>query len=241
MKCFAVLAAVTVVMLGSCKPQSQATQSIDAGALVGNFLNEKRFSVSGSLVYRGRCESYEVIDKIALRRQIHETQSPVEALRELLADDPRMRVAQEPNGIIRMAETDVPRDFLDHKFSRISLRPVIEEALFNPPYALMAILDAPEVQAYMNSNRIHQPGKPGLFRQVSILSSDSPTSPHMPDYLDNVTLAGALDRLADTFRTGFWVYEDCRDGFFGARIVSLRFEPTSVGVAWHRTMPRREH
>ena len=50
---------------------------------------------------------------------------PVETLREMFADDAKMQVTQDSNGIIRMVETDVPQHILNLK---------IEHLFFNPEY-----------------------------------------------------------------------------------------------------------
>jgi hypothetical protein len=105
--------------------------------------------VSGSLEYWGRCElDHQLPDFPKLHAIEKNTDSPVQALREIFSgDDPEMQVTQEPDGTIRMAETDVPQDLLDVRIAHISFKAAYKAAYddslggqYDQRFALAAVL-----------------------------------------------------------------------------------------------------
>src|SRR5579863_1114210 len=67
-----------------------------------------RAHVSGSLEYWGRCDAG--LDFPKLQSPQKSADAPVDALREIFANNPEMQVKEEPSGKIRMVERDVPDD-----------------------------------------------------------------------------------------------------------------------------------
>jgi len=129
---------------------------------------------------------------------------PLYILREILADDPDMQIAQDtPDGKIRMIERGVPTDVLDLTISHISFD---QWPMYGPVDGLRAILHAPEVVAFMKARDIGWPlhgwGVRGGGGQWP------PEQPHLSGSLDNVTVRGVLDHVVKTF-PGIWVYENC--------------------------------
>jgi hypothetical protein len=120
-----------------------------------------------------------------------------------------MRVTQEPDGTIRMTETDAPRDLLDLRISHISFKAAYDDSWgvpYDPRFALAAILKAPEVQAFMQSHDIGQQNEFALVNGGGQVPS--PNLLHIPADLYNVTLSQALDYVLRTF-PGIWIYENC--------------------------------
>lgn len=134
---------------------------------------------------------------------------PLQALREILADNPAIQVGQDSNGTFRMIEAGVPTDLLNVRISHISFESdgvPLQDAAFSANTALLhAILRAPEVVAFMKAHDIIFP-----FGEGGSLGNDPrPTaSLHIPRSMDNLTVSQALDRVLKTF-PGMWVYESC--------------------------------
>jgi hypothetical protein len=163
-----------------------------------------RAHVSGSISYwgRGPC-SYSSHEHYAPAPALgnYTPSAPIlKTLREIFSDDPKMRVTQESGGIVRMFETDVPRDLLDIKIHHISF-----DVPWNhgPNMAIRVILSAPEVQRYRKAHEI------GPSYDLFILSSDAGhDNPSVSGSLDNVTVSQALDYIFKTF-SGLWIYSNC--------------------------------
>jgi len=173
-----------------------------------------RAQVSGSLSYWGRCGSHMWRpDFPKIRPSSDSSDSPLEVLQRAFADDTKMRVTQEPGGMIRMAETDAPSDLLDVKISHISF-PFAGTDQYGPNYALWPIFSTPEVQAFIAAKHIgllvspQMPGGSGFKRVYG--------------ELDNVTVSQALDYVVKIF-PGFWVYENCPAEDGSSRAVYVAF------------------
>lgn len=162
--------------------------------------------VSGSLAYWSpECNPLSPLPLPRIRPTSY-SGSPREALREMFADDPKMRVTQEPGGMVRMFETDVPTDLLDLRIHHISF-PGYREPFRGSTFPLHTIMLTPEVQAFAkahNLGSLYSPHLPGnLF----------PNVPPVQGELDDVTVSQALDYVLLTY-PGYWIYENCmnKDG-----------------------------
>lgn len=123
-KLVSALAVLAVCCLG------QDRGGVDSSVAVGLIQNVLRTAkVSGSLAYWGQCSNgMSRPDFPRVRRLSNYSGPPLKVLQEIFADDPYMRVTQEPNGIIRMMETDVPSDLLRVDIGHISFdKPIILE------------------------------------------------------------------------------------------------------------------
>jgi hypothetical protein len=163
--------------------------------------------VSGSLAYwsPGRCGSQnDRFPPFPRFRPANSSGSPREVLQEMFADNPKMQVTQEPGGMVRMAETDVPTDLLDVRIHHIEFSDYGNPppAFTGPNIALQVILLTPEVQAFKKDHNIGPFG----FRLPGDASFNRP---HVYGELDDVTVSQALDYVLKTF-PGFWVYGNCR-------------------------------
>jgi len=153
---------------------------------------------------------------------------------------PHMRVTQEPGGMIRMVETDVPSDLLDVKISHLSFKPIIlkparepaqtpSDAHMLPRWPGQTLGDpsfrfAPWIKALggpvmaleliLNTSEVSAFKRAKNIRPLSTggwpLPGNAGSEPPLIGELDNVSLSQALDYVLGTF-PGFWVYENCVD------------------------------
>lgn len=195
-------ASLILTLIGICSGQERGGGSAEVVApLIENVL--KKAQVSGSLGYWGRCDLHQPLPDFPKVRTLRESREgpPLQILREMFADDPKMQVTQESDGTIRMVESDVPRDLLEVRITHISFTDG-----YDPLSATQKIVHAPEVQSFMKAHDIWWPSDAGGIRGGN--SGPSPGLPHMSGDLDNVNVSQALDYVLKTF-PGFWVYENC--------------------------------
>ncbi len=227
---------LVLVVLGECQSPHRGGVRVAVGAPPVMAVLTKA-KVSGSLQYWGRCDLGRLTDFPKVRVPQKNGESPVQALREIFADDPEMRVTQDQNGIIRMGETDVPQDFLNVKISHISFKinpklPWEQEdarrggtdALYDPRDALWHILSTPELAEFRRAHDI-EPFDPGQL--AGLRGVPSPHSSRISGGLNDVTLSQALDSLLRSF-PGLWVYENCTSKKY-RREVFFTFYPNSPG------------
>jgi len=208
-----------LVLLPSCVAQEGRTISSSwTGKIIGAILD--RAHVSGSLVYSGRCENNGgTFDLPSLRLPSDRKTPPLQMLREMFADDPKMHVTQDANGNVRMVETDVPHDLLDLRVVQVSFSSG-SSILNNGDEALLQIMATPDVKNYMTVNHIG-PVIPDFRLFIGPLS---PGAPKISGDLYYVTVSEALDYVLKTY-PGFWAYESCENGD-KSRTVHLNFFPT---------------
>ncbi|HVR26611.1 MAG TPA: hypothetical protein VMU26_25200 [Candidatus Polarisedimenticolia bacterium] len=114
-----------------------------------------------------------------------------------------MRVTQDPGGIVRMAEANVPNDLLDVTIHHVSFSPQDGTAVFGGPnMALQAILLTPEVQAFKSAHNV------GPFSSFRLPGDAAANRRHVFGELNDVTVSEALDYVLQTF-PGYWVYGNC--------------------------------
>ena len=186
----------------------------------------KDANVSGSVVFSGGCRFQDrngPIPHVGMRRDFGSVR---ETLQHMLAVNSKIRVTQDSDGMVRIAETDVPTDILEVKIHHLSFSASTTLPsdgspgalhMHGPFVALMAILATPEVTAFEEAHHID-------FDNTSRVPGDlfSPAnSPEVSGELNDVTLSQALDYVLKTF-PGYWVYEDasCEDG---SRAVRFKF------------------
>src|ERR1700693_1077213 len=110
--------ALVFMLLAICESQDRTVTSAGDGiSLLMATLSRAR--LSASLEYSGvACETMRDFPKFHL--PMRSTASPLEILRDLFSDDPRMQITQEPDGTVRMRENDAPRDLLDLRITHVS-------------------------------------------------------------------------------------------------------------------------
>jgi hypothetical protein len=185
--------------------------------IVGEILGKA--GVSGSLEYWGSCRLPSGHDVPPVSYPANDSGSAVEVLRMFFSTDHWMRVTPEPNGQIRMIETDVPNDLLNVTISHLSFKPT--EMPGGPQNALDLVLSAPEVKAYRKEHNI------GPFSDLWIAPGDSSTKQRVSGDLYNVTVRQGLDYVLQ-FYPGFWIYENCAHSVTkSGRDVDLSFYPAA--------------
>jgi hypothetical protein len=209
--CRAILA-TALILVGLCNAQQVVPNLDDSPQLIRNVLKDAH--VSGSLVYSAICKSASgrspVVPHVGTPRR---SSSPAEVLQSMFGNRTTIRVTEEPNGLVRMAEADVPTDILKIRIHHISFAHAEAEPISGPPFALVKILAAPEVEAFMKEHDI----RTGAFRIEGIY----PRLPDIPGELYDVTVSEALDYVLRSF-PGYWVYENCTSPE-GTRSVNFGF------------------
>jgi hypothetical protein len=224
--------AVLMTLLTTCRGQDlRGTNPNEAMPLVIGILS--RFGLSGSLEFSGDdCDDIRHAKDFPKLHAPQRNGPPLQDLREIFSEDPKLRITQDSDGTVRMVESDVPKDLLgvmiDHIEFRRSDGPSIP--LDNPHDALWAILRAPEVGTFLAEHNIGPPGAEGLS------SHASPDSRHISGTLYNVTLSQALDHLLLTF-PGLWVYKDCPATDRSKRLFVFSFYPNGPG--WKYTLNQK--
>lgn len=196
--------ASVLLLLPTCVGQSKRGDPWGELDLIGDILGAAH--VSGSLAYSG-CGFLEgVPDDPPPMRVLSDHSGPAKGvLQRIFADDPRMQVTQE-GGIVRMMETDVPKDLLEFKIHHLSF-----PYDHGPIVAMEAILHTYEVRHFRMEHNIGPeaewgsgfpwPGNENPERSRQKI-------PGIPGVLNDVTVAQALDYVTMTF-PGFWSYESC--------------------------------
>ena len=203
------IVAATLILLAPCLGQQVTLKfSYGPGKLIHDVLSNGH--VSGSLVYSGTCKPRS--PQNASVPSVHAPRdlgSPPEVLQGMFANDPKMRVTQDRDGIVRMTETDVPTDILDVRIHHISFDDSKDDSgpwglsFRGPNMALPIILAAPEVEAFKKAHNI----EPGFFFRAPGNALDSGL-PIISGELNDVTVSQALDYILKA-SPGFWVYENC--------------------------------
>jgi hypothetical protein len=201
---------LTLAIVGNCWGQARVEiGGEDSLSSITDVLSKAR--VSGSLAYWGRCgyrEARPDLPNVRSRPENSGSISPVQALREMFADDPKMHVTQEAGGMIRMFESDVPRDLLDVRISHISFKdPEGRAGVWIPRQARRMLVGSPEVRAFMRAYNIGWASDGEYINDL--YGGAHPYQPHVSGDLYDVTLAEAMDYVLKSF-PGFWVYENCR-------------------------------
>jgi hypothetical protein len=174
---------------------------------------------SGSLEYWGFCDLDKGWPDFPEPRPVsgHKS-SALDILQEMFADDPKMRVMQERDGKIRMAETDVPKDFLKVKLHHLSFSWPDSSGVkaHSGAMAVYLVLNSPEVITFMEQNIGRMVAWEGWGMPGQIVIH----GPSVPE-LHDVTVEQALDHVMQTF-PGFWFYQNCHDPH-GRRKISVGF------------------
>ena len=161
--------------------------------------------VSASMEVSGSCE--------ALLPELPNIQSPtsaegrvLEVAREMLANNPAMKVTADPDGTIRIRQSGIEDDLLNVRLRYINFGgPSPDGGYYSPNLALFSVVGAPEVSAFMKAHDVEWQQRP-LF--VSTIGVTPPWFPHLSGSLENVTVSQVFDHVLKTF-PGIWVYENC--------------------------------
>jgi hypothetical protein len=213
-----------VLLLTPCLSQQVTFNFNNSPQLIRDVLKDAH--VSGSVVFSGGCKFQDrsgSLPHVGMRRDFSSVR---ETLQHMLEVNSKIRVTQDSDGMVRMAETGVPTDILEVKIHHLSFSASTTLSsdgspsplhMHGPFIALMTILAAPEVTAFQEAHHID-------FDNTSRVPGNllSPVnSPEVSGELSDVTLSQAMDYVLKTF-PGYWVYEDasCEDG---SRAVRFKF------------------
>jgi hypothetical protein len=220
--------AALLLLAGSCLGQDKGGKGVlhkfEATQAIQKILSNGQ--LSGSLEFSGVCDTAKPHTDppfLKLRPVSGYEGSAVEALQELFANDPKMRVTQESDGKIRMVETDVPRDLLEVKIYHFSF----PSNYHGPEMATLAILRTPEVMIFMERNIGFKVAWPGWGMNANYALDTG--KPSVSGELNDVTVAQALDYIEQTF-PGFWAYQNCTEE--GTVSVAYYKDLQSVGDAY---------
>lgn len=165
---------------------------------------------SGSIELAGRCDtSLPGIPQFGSPAAT--ASSPLTALGEVAASDPGMRVRQDANGTIRMAERGVPSDILNVRISHLVFENYAHHDIHSANFAVEVIFSAPEVRSFMATHEIVAPQITGP-KGSGVGPGESqwpPDAPRISGSLDNVTVLEALDRVLAAFPNEVFVYWNC--------------------------------
>lgn len=153
----------------------------------------------------------------------------------MFAHNSTIQARQDPDGIIRMIQWDVPDDTLNIKIAHISFetgRQPATRSIYNANAALADVFEAPEVKRFMRDNDIEGPSF-SLLTGALAPPTAPPSVPHMYGApLDNVTFSQALDYILKSF-PGIWYYENCPATNKRNRIVSIGlYHLQKTGAGW---------
>jgi hypothetical protein len=140
--------------------------------------------------------------------------SGLAAVRDIFNHAKGVRIAEKPEGIIRIWLGEVPTEILRTKIHRLILD---RQAQYDPSFAIAAIESTKEMNAAMNSLR--------LTLSPDVGGSVAPVwkgLPHLPASVNDVTVDQALDMIAKTWG-GPVVYGACtaRTGGSGTKLVAI--------------------
>lgn len=228
------LCAVVLLLVSCCLSQDKGgvDQRVAGPEVQRIFSLEGR---SGSLEYWGFCDPNKDWPDFPEPRSVSNRKgSALDLLQWMFADDPKMQVTQERDGTIRMVETDVPQDLLQVKIHHVSFSmPYTNGAIAHSgPMAVYALLNTPEVIAFMEQN-IGRKVPWGGWGMPGQLALEGPTVPELND----VTVEQALNKVLETFH-GFWQYQNCHDPQ-GRRMISVGFV-INLPPNNYTTLPNKE-
>jgi hypothetical protein len=126
----------------------------------------------------------------------------VTAIRQIFRDDPKVSVAQDRSGMVRITVGSVSTALLQARIPRISLTP-------NDQYTVLSAVDQINVtaDAYAAKMGLGYSLVPFLIDHLIQLPVDG--LPHLPATMQNVTLDETLDVVARTFK-GVSTYGECK-------------------------------
>ncbi len=187
MASFRAILATALGLVTSCVAQQIVNKFDDSARSIRDVLQNAH--VSGSLEYSASCDSHT--GRFPIVPYVHapsRSGSPVDDLRSMFGGDSKMRVTQEPSGMVRMVETDVPTDILEVKIQHISFHSVPSSGpVGGPRLAMMRVFGTSEVKRFLKEHDIAN----DAFRLEGIY----PRLPEVAGELNDVTVLQALDYI----------------------------------------------
>lgn len=153
--------------------------------------------------YSGACKT-DGLEFVAFPKvdvQPPQSNTAVEAVREMFRGNEEIQVVEEPHKIISVTVGKPLTALLGTKISLLRTAPI---AQYNPPLAIGAVENTEEVKAAMTKLGLRVP----LQLSGQLLAKPSPGLPHLPAEMRDMTVDQVLDSIAATFQ-GIVVYGTC--------------------------------
>lgn len=129
----------------------------------------------------------------------------VDEVKELFRNDSNTTVVgTEGDKTVKILIGRVSEQLLETRIVRVHFGQIDQ---YNPAYAIDELENTREIRNAMHSLQITELSLPN----DTMLVQPAEGIPHLPEYLNNITLGQALDVVANTFR-GIVMYGECREG-----------------------------
>ena len=172
------------------------------------------------IYYSGSCEKegdYYMVSFPRVRADLplRKSGTGLAAIREVFRNDPRAKVSEGADGIVRIVIGQPPATILDTKISIVTFD---QDQQYTESLALTRIQSSKEVQKAKRTQGVHLDGTP-LY--MSAVKPPTAGAPHLNASMVNLTLDQALDSVAQTFG-GIVLYGACAaPHLYTIRYVSL--------------------
>jgi hypothetical protein len=136
------------------------------------------------------------------------------AVQPMFQSDQSVVVTQDPQGIriIRIRIGEFPDTILQTRMSQLNFTPSEQ---YNVVFAILAIFKNEDMRSAMQRLGLRQP----LYIYNGVMIPPAPGLPHLPEWMNDVTLDQVLDMIATTFR-GIVAYGMCTDsGMFDVEFI----------------------
>ncbi len=158
---------------------------------------------AGRVHFSGTCETGGLEFVAFPEVDVHPPQSntAVEAVREMFRGNEEIQVVEEPQKIISVTVGKPLTALLDTTISSFRIAPI---AQYNPTLAIGAVENTEEVKAAMAKLGLRAP----LLLSEQLLAKPSSRLSHLPAVVKNITFGQVLNSIAATF-DGIVVYGTC--------------------------------
>ena len=158
---------------------------------------------AGRVYYSGACTTggLEFVAFPQVSMHPSESNTALEAVREMFRGNEEIQVVEEPHKIISVTVGKPLTAILDTRISSFRIVPI---AQYNPTLAIGAVENTEDVKAAMAKLGLRVP----VQLSEQLLAKPSPGLPHLPAVMKDITVGEVLDSIAVTFQ-GIVVYGTC--------------------------------
>jgi hypothetical protein len=165
----------------------------------------KSSASGGRIYYAATCEPTDRLVPFRFPQIRVETPTTsgvaLRTIRQMFRNDPTVKVTRNRSGLIAIAIGDVDDAILKTRIGRVNFSP---DDQYTPETAVHAISDSPEIRDAERKLGFDQ----FLPDEDVLLGSPGTGGPHLPPFIENMTLGDALDLVAKTFH-GVVLYAAC--------------------------------
>lgn len=196
--------------------QDSGSTKTEAGKLALDYMGRvlKRADMGGRIYYSAGCVEtiggsahFPSIDL----RPLPENSPALTAIAHLFSGDAGVNVRNISEKVIGVSIGTVPSTLLQTKISHLHLA---QYEQYDANLAIDAIENAPEVKSAMKKNNIDFPVQ--IFSNE--LNAPAPSKPHLPEFLNGVTVDQALNMVAEKLK-GIVIFNACVHSNGGSLIV----------------------